>query len=61
MQPKATKYFVLLKLKNLTMPMSTIWDLTAKTTYNQKHIDGVLALDLVDVEAIKKANFRGSD
>ena len=27
-------------------------------TYNQKHIDSVLALDLVDVEAIKKANFR---
>ncbi|NDV66967.1 phosphoglucosamine mutase [Bacteroides sp. 224] len=27
-------------------------------TYNQRHIDSVLALDLVDVEAIKKANFR---
>ena len=27
------------------------------TTYNRKHIDQVLALDLVDVEAIKKANF----
>lgn len=27
-------------------------------TYNQKHIDSVLALELVDVEAIKKANFR---
>ena len=27
-------------------------------TYNQKHIEAVLALDLVDVEAIKKANFR---
>ena len=27
-------------------------------TYNQKHIDSVLALDLVDVEAIKKADFR---
>ena len=27
-------------------------------SYNQKHIDSVLALDLVDVEAIKKANFR---
>ncbi len=27
-------------------------------TYNQKHIDSVLALKLVDVEAIKKANFR---
>ena len=27
-------------------------------TYNQKHIDSVLALDLVDVEAIRKAGFR---
>jgi len=27
-------------------------------TYNQKHIDSVLALDLVDVEAIRKADFR---
>ncbi len=27
-------------------------------TYNQKHIDSVLALDLVDVEAIKKAKFK---
>ena len=27
-------------------------------TYNQKHIDSVLALNLVDVEAIRKANFR---
>lgn len=27
-------------------------------TYNQKHIDSVLALELVDVEAIRKANFR---
>jgi phosphomannomutase len=27
-------------------------------TYNQKHIDSVLALDLVDIEAIKKADFR---
>lgn len=27
-------------------------------TYNQKHISSVLALDLVDVEAIRKANFR---
>ena len=27
-------------------------------TYNKKHIDSVLALDLVDVEAIKKADFR---
>ena len=27
-------------------------------SYNQKHIDSVLALDLVDVAAIRKANFR---
>lgn len=27
-------------------------------TYNQKHIDKVLSLDLVDVEAIRKAKFR---
>lgn len=27
------------------------------TTYNRKHIDSVLALDLVDVDAIKKADF----
>ena len=27
-------------------------------TYNQKHIDSVLALELVDVEAIRKADFR---
>lgn len=27
-------------------------------SYNQKHIDSVLALDLVDVEAIRKVNFR---
>ena len=27
-------------------------------SYNQKHIDAVLALPLVDVEAIRKANFR---
>lgn len=27
-------------------------------TYDQKHIDSVLALDLVDVEAIRKAGFR---
>lgn len=29
----------------------------ANTTYNRRHIESVLALDLVDVEAIKKANF----
>lgn len=28
------------------------------TTYIQKHIDSVLKLDLVDVEAIKAANFK---
>lgn len=28
------------------------------SSYNQKHIDSVLALGLVDVEAIRKANFR---
>lgn len=27
-------------------------------TYNQKHIDSVLALDLVDIEAIRKAKFK---
>lgn len=31
---------------------------TEDNTYNQKHIDSVLALDLVDVEAIRKANFK---
>lgn len=31
---------------------------TEDYTYNQKHINSVLALDLVDVEAIRKANFR---
>ncbi len=31
---------------------------TQDLTYNQKHIDSVLALDLVDVEAIRKANFK---
>ena len=28
------------------------------TTYNQKHISNVLGLDLVDVDAIRKANFK---
>jgi len=32
--------------------------LTEDDTYNKKHIDSVLALKLVDVEAIKSANFR---
>lgn len=31
---------------------------TVDNTYKQKHIESVLALDLVDVEAIKTANFR---
>jgi phosphomannomutase len=31
--------------------------LTVDDSYNQKHIESVLALDLVDVEAIKAANF----
>lgn len=31
---------------------------TEDNTYNQKHIDLVLGLDLVDVEAIKKAHFK---
>lgn len=30
---------------------------TINTTYNRRHIEQVLALELVDVEAIKKANF----
>jgi phosphomannomutase len=32
--------------------------LTQDHSYNQKHIDAVLALELVDVEAIKAANFK---
>ena len=35
-----------------------IGKLTAKDDYTQKHIESVLVLDLVDVEAIKSANFR---
>ena len=35
-----------------------IGKLTAKDDYTQKHIESVLALDLVDVEAIKAANFK---
>ena len=31
---------------------------TEDNTYDQKHIDAVLALDLVDVEAIRNANFK---
>ena len=32
--------------------------LTTDSTYTQKHIDHVLALDLVDVDAIRQANFK---
>ncbi len=35
-----------------------IGKLTEDFTYTQKHIDSVLKLDLVDVDAIKKANFK---
>ncbi len=35
-----------------------IGKLTEDFTYTQKHIDSVLKLELVDVEAIKKANFK---
>ena len=53
------KYFVLLRLRNSTMPdVDHLGSYRKDLTYNQKHIDSVLALDLVDVEAIKKANFR---
>lgn len=31
---------------------------TANTTYNKRHIESVLALKLVDIQAIKAANFR---
>lgn len=31
---------------------------TTDTTYNEKHVDAVLALGLVDVEAVKEAHFR---
>ena len=37
-----------------------IGKLTVKDDYTQKHIESVLALDLVDVEAIKAANFKGA-
>ncbi len=38
--------------------IDTIGSYTENFTYDQKHIDSVLALKLVDVEAIRKANFR---
>ena len=39
-------------------PVDEIGKLTEDFTYTQKHIECVLALELVDVEAIKAANFR---
>lgn len=38
--------------------VDTLGRYTKDRSYVQKHIDAVLALDLVDVEAVKKANFR---
>ncbi len=38
--------------------IDTIGSYAENFTYDQKHIDSVLALKLVDVEAISKANFR---
>ena len=38
--------------------VDTIGSYTENFTYDQKHIDSVLALKLVDVEAIRNANFR---
>ena len=38
--------------------VDTLGKYTEDNTYDQKHIDMVLGLDLVDVEAIRKANFR---
>ncbi len=37
--------------------VDAIGTLTERNDYTQKHIDSVLALDLVDVDAIRKANF----
>lgn len=39
-------------------PVERLGSYRKDTSYNQKHIDSVLALDLVDVEAIRKADFR---
>ena len=53
-----------LKLLNAAAEEFTFADIdnlgkyTENNTYNQRHIDSVLALKLVDVEAIRKANFR---
>lgn len=38
-------------------PVSSLGSVRADDTYLQKHIDQILALPLVDVEAIRKANF----
>ena len=38
-------------------PIDAIGKLSENFSYTQKHIEHVLSLDLVDVEAIKKANF----
>ena len=38
--------------------VDSLGKVTVDTTYKQKHIESVLNLDLVDVEAIKAANFR---
>ena len=42
----------------LFSPVDEIGKLTEDFSYTKKHIDSVLALDLVDVEAIKAAGFR---
>lgn len=47
--------------ESLDFDFSEVYDLgkvTKNTAYEQKHIEHVLALDLVDVAAIKAANFR---
>src|SRR5690606_25663088 len=47
--------------ENFEIPFSGVDDLgkvTYDDTYLQKHIDQILALPLVDIEAIKKANFK---
>ena len=38
--------------------VDSLGKVTVDTTYKQKHIESVLNLELVDVEAIKAANFR---
>ena len=52
------RYCVLLLQKNLNFAdIEHIGKYREDNTYNQKHIDSVLALKLVDVEAIRKAKF----